>query len=350
MSNASHTVSGNQLRVTHQVSNEEAGLRLDQFMKNVSRRRSRQQIQEVIDSGRVEIERKQSPHLTLGKIKPSLKLFEGDVVTLINIRKPEPRVDLDYKVLFEDETLLVIDKPANLPVHPAGKYYFNTLLVHLRSQGYTAPMDANKEFYLVHRIDKETSGILVLTKTSETSAHLCDQFSGRTVKKTYLAIVKGVPKEKEFTVKFPLGRDPQSKIRLKMTHIEEANGGLNAETEFKCLDSFSGYSLIECHPHTGRQHQIRIHLALSGYPIVGDKLYGLTESEAYTLFEDPYLKDGALERMISPETQAKLILERHALHAHAIDFIHPVTNKSLRLQAPLTKDLVDFIEKLKNKD
>src|SRR5262249_32640145 len=147
------------------------------FIKDCYRRRSREQIKREIQKGSVIVVRNQGPHLTLGKLKPSFQLASGDEVQIVTPRKPEPPVDFNYRILFDDDALFVIDKPGNLPVHPAGRYYFHTLLTHLKSNGFTAPMKANREFFLAHRIDREPSGILVLTKTSETCARLTEQFA-----------------------------------------------------------------------------------------------------------------------------------------------------------------------------
>src|SRR4051812_45570598 len=153
-------------------------MRLDQFLKERYSRRSRAQIQRAIDQGVISIRRTQGPHLTVGRLKASLPLVGGDEVLVLSERKPEPPVSFDYKVIHEDELLLVIDKPPNLPVHPAGSYFFNTLLVHLRTNGHRErEIRAEREFFLVHRIDKETSGVLILAKERDVCAGLTAQFA-----------------------------------------------------------------------------------------------------------------------------------------------------------------------------
>lgn len=336
----SSTLNPDSYQVTHYVDDGYSGMRLDHFLKERYSRRSRAQIQRAIDAGVITIRRNQGAHLHVGRLKPSSPLVGGDEVLVLSERKPEPAVSFDYKVVHEDESLLVIDKPPNLPVHPAGSYFFNTLLVHLRTRaqlarGAQGPLElkAERELYLVHRIDKETSGVLVLAKTREVCAGLTAQFAERRTEKTYLAVVKGLPPS-EFEVDLPMKRDPDSLIKLKMKPTTLEDGGYSAFTRFKRIKQAGRFALLECYPRTGRQHQIRVHLAASGYPIVGDKLYGIPEREAFRFYE---------RRNLSPEALAELILPRHALHAHRLAFEHPLTGKRLEYSAPLPHDLADFL-------
>ena len=326
------TFSSDQYLVTHRV--EEAGLRLDAFLKGRYRKRSREQIKKVIDSGSITIKRNQSPHLMVGKLKPSSILIPGDEILVMSERKPEPEVSFDYKVIFEDDIFLIINKPPNLPVHPAGRYFFNTLLVHLKTEALKIPAKAGLEFYLVHRIDKETSGVLVLTKDRDACVHITKQFAERSTEKTYFAIVKGIPPE-NFEVNLAMKRAERSLIDLKMMISPENEGGQSAQTGFKRLGVYGAYSLLECYPKTGRQHQIRLHLESAGHPIVGDKLYGLPEEMALNFYERKHL---------SAEAQALLILPRHALHAASIRFENPLNGERLEFRAELPQDLKEFLE------
>lgn len=322
--------------VTHEVNT--TGIRLDAFLKERYRKRSRETLKRAIGSGVIMIRRAQSPHLMLGKLKPSLQLIAGDEVQVLTERKEEPAVNFNYKILFEDEVLFVIEKPANLPVHPAGRYFFNTLLVHLKTQGHHTPLKTEREYYLVHRIDKETSGVLVLSKDKEVCTHLAQQFAERKTEKRYLAIVRGKPQE-DFSVDLAMKRTTDSLIELKMMLAPESEGGQSAFTRFKRLKTYTNrfgeFSLVECFPKTGRQHQIRVHLEAAGHPIVGDKLYGIPESEAVRFYERQHL---------SAEAQARIILPRHALHAAGIRFEHPLTGKSVEFKSELPADLQAFLE------
>lgn len=312
--------------VTHSVDPKQTGARLDNFLKARYRKRSRQVLQRAIEEGSIYIERNQGPHLSVGKIKPSTQLIGGDDVIVVSERKPEPPVCFDYSVLYEDEVLFVVGKPANLPVHPAGRYFFNTLLVQLRSK-------MERDYFLIHRIDKETSGVLLLAKERTAAAKLVKQFADRKTQKHYLAIVKGTPPE-EFAVDAPIGRSQTSAIELKMAIIPEDQGGATAQTHFKRLETHGAYSLVACYPKTGRQHQIRLHLEHYGFPIVGDKLYGMPEDEALGYYET---------RHVTPEAQARLILPRHALHACTLTITHPLTQRPMEFHSPLPQDLRDFL-------
>ena len=219
---SSSTLSEDKYLVTHYVS--QTGIRLDAFLKDRYRKRSREVLKRAIDEGHIFLRREQSPHLTSGRLKASTHLIEGDEVQVLSERHPEPEVSFDYKILFEDEVLLVINKPANLPVHPAGRYFFNTLLIHLRTHGHKDPLKAEREYFLAHRIDKETSGVLILTKDREVCAHLVRQFSERSTEKHYLAIVHGTPPE-EFEIDAALRRTTHSQIELKMMVAPEEEGG-----------------------------------------------------------------------------------------------------------------------------
>ncbi len=321
--------------VTHEVGPNQHGIRLDHFLMDRYRKRSREFIKKAIDKGAITLKRNQGAHLTPGKLKSSSQLIPGDEVLVMSERKPEPDVCFDYKLIFEDETLFVIEKPANLPVHPAGRYFFNTLLVHLKTSGHKDPLRPEREYYLAHRIDKETSGILVLTRDREVCAHISKQFFDRKTEKKYLAIVRGVTPEK-FTVNEPLKRATGiSEITLKMKVCRpDEEDALPSHTDFERLEVVGDFSVVECRPKTGRQHQIRVHLDHIGHPIVGDKLYGIPESESIRFFE---------RQNLSAEAVAKLLLPRHALHSAGLKFDHPITGKRMEFTSELPPDLREFL-------
>ncbi|MCM0607292.1 MAG: RluA family pseudouridine synthase [Xanthomonadaceae bacterium] len=348
--NVSHRLSENQYLVTYNVGSGESGSRIDNFLKSRYHRRSREQIKRALDSGAISIIRTSSQ---VGKIKPSSTVMLGDQVHVMTERKEEPEVNFNYKILFEDETLFIVEKPSNLPVHPAGKYFFNTLTTHLKTQGFKTPLNDDVDFYLAHRIDKETSGVLVLSKDKEVSQKLAAQFADRTTEKTYLAITHGRIEKDEFSVDVPIGRDPNAPVTLKMAPLALEAGGQTAATKFKVIERRGNFTLVECYPKTGRQHQIRVHLDHVGHPIVGDKLYGIEVDTALTLFERrmPSASQNTLTSMqfqtameISPEVMEKLILPRHALHAAGIKFSHPITGKRVEFRSGLPEDLQAFFD------
>jgi 23S rRNA pseudouridine1911/1915/1917 synthase len=307
---------------------EDVRIRLDLFLMKKYPKKSRENLKQAIKTGQVEVSRTDTCYQPIGHLKPSLLIMPGDVVQVRTVKIPEPVTNLEFEILYEDEALFVINKPPGLPVHPAGKFYFNTLLVHLRENH-----DSN--YHLVHRIDKDTSGILVMAKNPKYCDFLSSQFRNREVKKTYLALTHGRPKLQRFSNSTPLGRLPTSRIRIQMDAMPLEAGGLEAHTEFEVVDTSDNFSLIKCHPRTGRQHQIRVHLAQLGLPIVGDKLYCLTEAEALDFYEP----NGKTYQEVCALHQEKLILDRHALHASEITLTHPISLKSITIIAPLAQDL-----------
>ncbi len=324
------------------------GIRLDHFLKEHYRRRSREQIKQAIDEGIVQLSRTQSPHLQAGKLKPSSQLVPGDEILVTSERRGEPEVNFDYQVLFEDDVLFIVDKPSNLPVHPSGRFFFNTLLVHLKTQAkeraLTKPLEADELYYLGHRIDKETSGVLALTKDAESCAHVVSQFAKRQTEKTYLAILRGAAPD-TFEVDEPMARSKTSKIGLKMACMPIEEGGQPAKTRFRTIDragtAEKPYTLVECYPETGRQHQIRVHAERAGFPLVGDKLYGVDEEFALLFYDRDRL---------TPEAEAKLIIPRHALHATRLKITHPKTGEPITFNSELPRDLREFFEAQKKLD
>jgi 23S rRNA pseudouridine1911/1915/1917 synthase len=369
MSDVTKTLTGNTYLVKYTVGHQQAGTRLDRFLMVRYKKRSREQIKKAIDTGAITIQR--PGYMNLGKMKPSMPLKKGDVVHVLSTKSKEPEVNFDYKTLYEDDAILVLHKPPNLPVHPAGKFFFNTLLVHLKTRGFTNENNGDKDYYLVHRIDKETSGVLLLAKTREACNHLTTQFRDRETDKYYLAIVKGSPKQSSFDVDVAIGKIPGSPIGLKMYAIPEEQGGLSALTHFETIETRGNYTLLACFPRTGRQHQIRVHANHAGLPLVGDKLYGMPEKDCLVLLdyhtdlrefiseEEATAIDEELEMTEVPETtdalpksaeyleiESRLLLPRHALHAAGLRFKHPITNAEMVFESGLPDDLRAFFESI----
>jgi 23S rRNA pseudouridine1911/1915/1917 synthase len=263
-------------------------MRLDRFLMDRYRRRSREQLKRAIEMGAITVDRI-GLHHPAGKMKASFSLQGGDIVKVLSRRKPEPEVNFNYTILFEDDDILVVDKPANLPVHPAGKYFFHTLLIHLKTSGFKNDLESERIFYLVHRIDKETSGILILAKSKEACAILTQQFKDRLTDKYYLAVTRGEPKETAFDVAAPIGKIAGSRVSIMVFAVPESEGGQSALTHFEKVETRTGpqgtFTLMACFPRTGRQHQIRVHANHVGLPLVGDKMYGITDDEAIALLD-----------------------------------------------------------------
>lgn len=221
-------------------------------------------------------------------------------------------------ILYKDDSLLAIDKPAGLPVLPDG-YARNA--PHIKSV-------LEPEFgrlWIVHRLDRETSGVLLLARTAEAHRNLNAQFAGRQVLKCYHAIVCGWPEWQEKTTHLPLRADGDRRHRT----VVDPQYGKRAETEFHFLERLGEYSLVEAFPHTGRTHQIRAHLAALGFPLLGDDLYG-----GKAILSDVNIPDGS-DVDVAP---APVVIQRTALHAHSLDFQHPVSGAKLHLEAAYPAD------------
>jgi 23S rRNA pseudouridine1911/1915/1917 synthase len=225
--------------------------------------------------------------------------------------------------------LYVVDKPSGLPVHPTSRYLAGTVVGRLREQlghGFASP---------VHRLDRETSGILLCARTRTMAAALTRLFLNHAVHKQYVAICRGTPRHSQFSVQAPITMgSPVVRIGV---HIDPSGGGKAARTDFTLQDVVhhggQDYSIWHAVPHTGRRHQIRVHLMQAGYPIVGDKIYG----------GDPNLYVRFCERSLSSADWQRLMLPRQALHASRLQFAHPFSQQHMTFEAPLPADLQAFL-------
>jgi 23S rRNA pseudouridine1911/1915/1917 synthase len=231
-----------------------------------------------------------------------------------------------FDVLYEDASVLVIDKPAGLPMHTTAKFWRNTLVALLRERYPQEQME------IAHRIDRETSGVLLVARSRAVASFLTRAFARRAVEKTYLALVKGQPPD-DGRIDLPL-RLLDTKSRVMMGPAKVGERGLPAVTRYRVIRRLPGHALCEARPLTGRQHQIRVHLACIGHPIVGDKLYGASEALFMRACEEP----------LTPELLACFDgLPRHALHAHRLTFPHPVGRHAVTIESSLPADLVAYI-------
>jgi 23S rRNA pseudouridine1911/1915/1917 synthase len=306
------------LALEFEVKREHAGWRADIFVSNQIPRLSRTRVKRILS---------RSAFDDSGKpLKPNRTLVEGDRITIYRPPPDEPDVPRFFSTLYEDEWIMAVDKPAGLPVHPTARYHRNTLTALLRERyGEERPI-------LAHRIDSETSGVLILAKSKLAEKKMKRQFAERRVQKRYLAIVRGWPTPPEGRIEVPLGPDPEGPIKVKMAARTD---GLPALTEYRIVARLKEAALVECRPRTGRQHQIRAHLAHLGHPILGDKMYGPDPD----LFLD-YIDNGPTEEILE-----RAGARRHYLHAAAISFDHPVTNEPFSIVCPLPQDMADMVER-----
>ena len=294
-------------------------MRLDLFIQTRIPRLSRTRAQRIV---------KACAYSEAGQRKRASDLVRtGETVYLVRPPFEEPNAPRDLPIVYEDEAMLAINKPPGLPVHPSASYHRNTVSFILRElYGPQAPR-------IAHRLDRETSGLLLCARALEHERLLKNAFENRRMQKTYLAIVRGEMRSDEGTIDLDMERASQGLHIL----MEVRRGGLSAITDYRVRARIPGYSLVELFPHTGRQHQLRVHLSAIGHPIVGDKLYG-PEREA------PFLE--TIETGLTPELVARLGHERHALHAFRLSFEHPLNGKSMTLEAPLSADLVALWSRL----
>ena len=248
-----------------------------------------------------------------------LPLAEG-----VNILHTVMATTLDLQIVFEDDDVLVLNKPGGLVCHSASRPDQTSLVVQLRDHGITTPR-------LVNRLDRETSGLVIVAKNERAGKNLGKQVLRREIKKEYRAICWGEFQQVAGTIDQPIAVTSGGPVYTKRV-IDPA--GKPSVTEFVIAERLPGFTVVSLRPQTGRAHQLRVHLAWLGYPIVGDKIYGPDE-RLYLEF---------IERGVTPSLLAKLLLPRHALHANAVTFRHPDTQVSLTCQADLPADMVQFIE------
>jgi 23S rRNA pseudouridine1911/1915/1917 synthase len=300
-----------------------AGWRLDHFLKYRIRRLSRTKLQAII-AGQVKLEGGRQP-------RPALGVRSGEIILIERPAPVEPPVPRTFRVLMEDDTFIAIDKPAGLPIHTTAKYFRNTLTAVLRERY------PEERLQVCHRIDRETSGVLLVARGPEAGSALKQAFAKRKVSKSYLALCHGVPAAPAGLLDRPMKLlDTQSHIMMGVVP-EDDPAGRRAVTRYEVLRTFARHALLACSPETGRQHQIRVHLADFGHPIVGDKIYRASE-RAFIEF-----CDGGM----TPELLLAFDgLERHALHAHRLTFPHPRTRAPITVESPLPPDLADYIAQL----
>jgi 23S rRNA pseudouridine1911/1915/1917 synthase len=312
------------------VGAEWAGLRADAFLFHELPAVSRTRIRQKVQAGEA--------FLNGHRFSTSTRLRAGDRIRIAWRGMPQPGAGPDLDVLYEDEHLMVVNKPAGIATHPMGRRQAGTVVQSARRRlggRIRASLErGDPSFYptVVNRLDVQTSGIVILALTRGVHKQMQAMATARTVRREYLALVEGTIREDEGLIDLPIGPDPSSRVRVKMACRPD---GKESRTRYEVAERFAAHTLVRVFPHTGRQHQIRVHFAAIGHPVAGDLLYK---------DESRFLADQ--ERARSPERTegAEQPAVRHGLHAQRVSFTHPVTAAELSIEAGVPADLLAMIE------
>ncbi|HZB88006.1 MAG TPA: RluA family pseudouridine synthase [Terracidiphilus sp.] len=320
---------------------EAAGQRLDHFLTTQIEGVSRSRVQLLLEQGDVLVNG--------APAKPSLKLRGGEQIAVTGEPHPAPlkavAEDIPLDVVYEDKDLAVIDKPAGMMVHAGSGQnedargrgtLVNALLHRFRA---LSSSGGDLRPGIVHRLDKDTSGLIVVAKNDRAHAALAELFSSRQIHKTYIALVHGEVERAKGTITAAVGRDPLRRTRMTTRPTENARAAVSHyEVVRRLTTRFGKFTLVRVRIETGRTHQIRVHMASINHPVVGDSLYGAAGQ----------LTDLVVAQSGRKSTPDKLRLGRNFLHAAELEFTHPITNKPLQLKAPLPSELDGFLARMEN--
>ena len=320
------------LRYEFRADDGQEPLRIDKFLVNRIEKASRNKLREAIDANHVQVNGK--------PVKASYKVKPGDMINVLVDKEPnELKVipqDIPIDIVYEDEDILLVNKHAGMVVHPGFGNYDGTLLNALAYHFGVEVEDTGKRPWLVHRIDKNTSGLLVIAKNDEAMTHLSKQFKDHTIERTYQALVWGSPKEKEGTITTQIGRDIYD--RKKFVVYQDEEKGKKAITHYKVLEDFTYTSLVQCNLETGRTHQIRVHMKHLGHVLFNDDFYG----------GDKILKGVVFSKYKQFVENCFSVLQRQGLHAKSLGFEHPRTGKWMHFESELPDDMKKVLEKWRN--
>lgn len=305
---------------------EEAGLRLDRWLASRLPQLSRTRLQTLVEAGRVTVAGQPR--------KAAYRLRAGEQVSVtLTPQKPEALAPerIPLSIVFEDEYLLVVDKPAGMVVHPGAGHSSGTLAAALLAHASSvAGVGGPRRPGIVHRLDKGSSGLLVVAKHARAYEALVGQFAARRVSRRYVAIVHGTLRRPAGIIEAPIGRRPRDRVRMAVRPVGQ---GKAAITRFTVLDRFPGFTYLEARLETGRTHQIRVHLAFLGHPVVGD--------ETYRRRSTPRIQGPQLTALVQG-------LNGIALHAQDLGFVHPVTGERLEFTSPLPERMASLLSHLRN--
>jgi len=304
-------------------------LRVDKFLMNFIENATRNKIQQAAKDGHIWVNDK--------IVKQNYKVKAGDEVKVLFEHPPHELLltpeDIPLEIVYEDGVLLVVNKPAGMVVHPGHGNYSGTLINALLFHVKDLPKNSNERPGLVHRIDKDTSGLLVIAKTETAMTHLAKQFFDKSSEREYVALVWGNVEDDSGTIEGNIGRNPKN--RLQMQVFSEGDQGKEAITHYKVLERLGYVTLVSCSLETGRTHQIRVHMKHIGHTLFNDERYG----------GDKILKGTTFTKYKQFVDNAFKILPRQALHAKTLGFVHPVTGERMRFDSEIPEDMANCIAK-----
>lgn len=294
------------------VNQEEQGKRLDIYVVNKSSELTRTAVQRLIEQEHILVNGR--------KQKASYKVLEGDIITIERVEAKSIELkaqEIPIEIVYEDKDIIVVNKPKGMVVHPANGNPDGTLVNAIMAICGDSLSGIGGEIRpgIVHRLDKDTSGLIIVAKNNKAHVNMSEQIKNHEVKKTYIALVRGKVKENEATIDMPVGRSPSDRKKMAVT-----KNGKNAITHIKVLKRYDKYTLLEINIETGRTHQIRVHLAHIGYPVVGDYTYSNGKNEFGVVGQ--------------------------CLHARYLEFKHPITGKKMKLEAHIPEYLEEILKQL----
>jgi len=306
-------------------------LRVDKFLMNYIENATRSKIQKAAKDGNI--------YVNDAIVKSNYKVKPHDVVRVLFEHPPYEFLlvpeDIPIDVVYEDDAVLVVNKPAGMVVHPGHGNYSGTLINALTFHFENLPNNSSNRPGLVHRIDKDTSGLLVVAKTEEAMTHLAKQFFNKTTEREYVALVWGDVKDDEGTIAENIGRHPKNRLQNTVFVDDDEEKGKPAVTHYKVIERLGYVTLLSCQLETGRTHQIRVHLKYIGHTLFNDERYG----------GDRILKGTSFSKYKQFVDNCFKVLPRQALHAKTLGFVHPTTGEMMRFESPIPEDIEMCIEK-----
>ena len=302
--------------LNYQVSDGQSGIRIDRYLSEMNEELSRSYIQKLLKEQKITVNG--------STVKANYKVQEGDEISVAVPDIKEPDIlpeDIPLDILYEDDDVLIVNKPKGMVVHPSAGHTSGTLVnaIMFHCKDNLSGINGVLRPGIVHRIDKDTTGALLVCKNDNAHRNLAEQLKEHSIRRRYRAIVAGVLKEDEGTIEGPIGRHPIDRKKMAVNY----KNGKDAVTHYKVLERFGDYTYIQCELETGRTHQIRVHMASIGHPLVGDEVYG-------------------------PKKCPFKGLQGQTLHARTLGIIHPTTGKYLEVNAPLPEYFIELLDRLRN--